>query len=40
MFISTVLGLVSRKRRVQWAAGLCYLATILAYTVLFCATLS
>ncbi|PZR76913.1 MAG: hypothetical protein DLM73_01105 [Chthoniobacterales bacterium] len=40
MFIPTVLALVFRKRWVQWAAGLCYLAMVLAYTILFCSTLS
>ena len=39
MFIPAVLGLVSRKRWVQWAAGLCYLAMVLAYTIMFCSTL-
>ena len=38
--IPTVLALVSRKRWVQWAAGLCYLAMVIAYTILFCSTLS
>lgn len=32
IFIPTVLALVSRKRWVQWAAGLCYLVMILGYT--------
>ena len=40
MFIPTVLGLVSRKRWVQWAAGLCYLAMLLGYTIVFYSTLS
>jgi len=40
MLIPTVLGMVSRKRWVQWAAGLCYLASILGYTIAFYSTLS
>jgi hypothetical protein len=39
MFIPTVLGLASRKRWVQWAAGLCYLAMLLGYTIVFYSTL-
>ena len=40
MFIPTLTALVSRKRWIQWAAGLCYLAMILGYTIAFCGTLS
>jgi hypothetical protein len=40
MFIPTLTALVSRKRWVQWAAGLCYLAMILGYTIAFCSSLS
>jgi hypothetical protein len=40
MFIPTVLGLASRKRWVQWAAGFCYLAMLLGYTIVFYSTLS
>jgi len=40
MLIPTVLGMVSRKRWVQWVAGLCYLASILGYTIAFYSTLS
>jgi hypothetical protein len=40
MFIPTMLGLLSGKRWVQWAAGLCFLAMIIGYTVVFCGTLS
>jgi len=40
MFIPTLAALVSRKRWVQWAAGLCYLVMILGYTIAFCRTLS
>jgi hypothetical protein len=40
MFIPTLTALISRKRWVQWAAGLCYLAMILGYTIAFCSTLS
>ncbi|MEY2490861.1 MAG: hypothetical protein QOC70_2803 [Verrucomicrobiota bacterium] len=40
MFIPTLLGLMSRKRWVQWAAGFCYLALLLGYTILFYSTLS
>jgi hypothetical protein len=40
MFIPTLTGLVSRKRWVQWAAGLCYLAMLLGYTIAFCSSLS
>ena len=39
MFIPTLSALVSRKRWVQWAAGLCYLAMVLGYTIAFCGTL-
>ena len=40
MLIPTVLALVSRTRWVQWAAGLCYLAMVLGYTIAFYSTLS
>jgi len=40
MLIPTVLALVSRTRWVQWAAGLCFLAITIGYTVEFCSTLS
>jgi hypothetical protein len=40
MFVPTVLALVFRNRWMQWAAGLCYLALILVYTIAFCHTLS
>ncbi len=40
MFIPTLAALISRKRWIQWAAGLCYLAMILGYTIVFCSTLS
>ena len=40
MFIPTLTALVSRKRWVQWAAGLCYLAMVFGYTIAFCGTLS
>jgi hypothetical protein len=40
MFLPTVLGLLSRKRSVQWAAGLCFLALMIGYTVMFCGMLS
>jgi hypothetical protein len=40
MFIPTVAGMVSRKRWVQWAAGFCYLAMVLGYTIVFYSTLS
>ncbi len=40
MFIPTVLGAVSDKRWLQWAAGLCYLAMLVWYTVAFYSTLS
>src|SRR5437762_10738288 len=40
MFIPTLAALVSRKRWIQWAAGLCYLVMILGYTIAFCGTLS
>src|SRR5437764_4633356 len=40
MFIPTLAALISRKRWVQWAAGLCWLAMILGYTIMFCSTLS
>ena len=40
MLIPTVVGFVSRTRWVQWAAGLCYLAMLIGYTILFCSALS
>jgi hypothetical protein len=40
MLIPTVLGLVTRTRWVQWTAALCFLVMVLAYTVLFCSSLS
>ena len=40
MFIPTVLGLVVRKRCVQWSAGLCYLALLIGYTIAFYSTLT
>jgi hypothetical protein len=40
MFIPTLSALVCRKVWVQWAAGLCYLAMVLGYTIAFCGTLS
>jgi hypothetical protein len=40
MLIPTILGLVSRSRWVQWIAGLCFLAMVITYTVLFCSTLA
>jgi hypothetical protein len=40
MLVASVLGMVSGKRWVQWAAGLCYLASILGYTIAFYSTLS
>ncbi|HJT45048.1 MAG TPA: hypothetical protein VJ721_02140 [Chthoniobacterales bacterium] len=40
MFIPTVLGLLSDKRWAQWAAGLGFLAMMLAYTIIFCSQLS
>ena len=40
MLIPVVLALVSRARWAQWVAGLSYLAMDLAYTILFCSTLS
>jgi hypothetical protein len=38
--IPTLLGLVSRRRWVQWAAGVGLLAMLITYLVLFCATLT
>ena len=40
MFIPTLAGLISRKRWVQWAVGVCYLAMIVGYTIVFCRALS
>ena len=40
MLIPTVLALVSRKRWIQWAAGLVFMAMMIGYTVAFCRTLS
>ena len=39
MFIPTVFGLVSDKRWIQWAAAVCFLAMMLAYTIIFCSQL-
>ena len=40
LFIPTVLGMVSRKRWVQWLVGLWYLVSTLGYTIAFYSTLS
>jgi hypothetical protein len=40
MLILSVLGLVFRKRWVQWAAGLCLLVVVIGYTIVFYSTLS
>lgn len=40
MLIPTVVALVSRRRWIQWAAGLAFLAMMIGYTVAFCSTLS
>jgi len=40
MLVPSVLGLVSRKRWIQWAAGLCLLAMVIGYTIAFYSTLS
>jgi hypothetical protein len=40
MLIPTVLALASRTRWVQWAAGLCFLAMVAGYTIMFCGALS
>jgi len=40
MLIPTVLALISRNRWVQWTTGLCLLAMVLAYTIIFCGALS
>ena len=40
MLLPTLLALASRKRWVQWAAGLGFLAMMIVYTVVFCITLS
>ena len=40
MLFPTVIALVSRTRWVQWAAGLCFLAITIAYTIAFYSTLS
>jgi hypothetical protein len=40
MLILALLGLVSRKRWIQWTAGLCSLAMLIGYTIAFYSTLS
>ena len=40
MLIPTTIALVSRKRLVQWLAGLCYFALVAGYTIAFYGTLS
>jgi len=39
MLIPTTLALISRNRWVQWAAGLCFLALMIGFTVMFSSTL-
>ena len=40
MLVPSVLGLVSRKRWIQWVAGFCLLAMVIGYTIAFYSTLS
>ena len=40
MLIPSVLGLVSRQRWIQWAAGFCLLAMVIGYTIAFYSALS
>ena len=35
MLIPTVLALISQNRSVQWAAGLCFLAMLIGFTIMF-----
>jgi len=35
MLIPTVLALISQNRWVQWAAGLCFLAMLIGFTIMF-----
>ena len=40
MLILSLLGLLSRRRWIQWAAGFCLLAMVIGYTIAFYSTLS
>jgi len=40
LMVPVLAALVSRNRVVQWAAGLIFLATVIAFTVLFTSNLS
>jgi hypothetical protein len=39
MLIPTALALISRRRWVQWAGGLGFMAMMLVYTIMFCSNL-
>ena len=40
MLMASLLGLLSHKRWVQWVAGLCLLAMVIGYAIVFYSTLS
>ena len=40
MLVPTVLALISRRRWLQWTAGIAFLAMMIGYTVAFCSSLS
>jgi hypothetical protein len=40
IMIPTTLALISKNRVVQWAAGVCFLVTIIGFAILFSGTLS
>jgi hypothetical protein len=40
MLIPTALALISRNRQVQWAAGLCFLAMLMGFTIMLSSTLN
>ena len=40
LLIPSTLGLISRNRTTQWAAGLCFLAMIVGFAIMFSSTLA
>ena len=39
MLVPTALGLISRNRVVQWAAGVCFLAMVIGFAIMFSSNL-
>jgi hypothetical protein len=40
LLVPAALGLLSRNRLVQWAAGVCFLALIVGFAIVFSSTLA